>query len=210
MQVPVDVQPVIATMYGMQLRHPATSSWISLLRLWSLVAVMLLPVLAWAQIDYPNRRGSFTAGELAMLPPYCKNMQGFPGYEGREGNRWRSMMGSDFQHIHHYCRGLRDVYYITYGLPTPVQRTFLWERAIDEYNYMIRNSRPTMPLMPEIFFRRGEAQVKLGRLPEAEASFAAARKLKADYVPAYVAWADELLKLKLDARASEQIGRAHV
>lgn len=158
---------------------------------------------AYAQIDYPNRRASFTPGELAMLPPYCKNMQGFPGYDGPAGNRWRSMIGSDFQHIHHYCRGLRDLYYIKFGLPNPTQRTFLWQRAISEYDYMIKNSSRTMPLLPEILLRRGEALVVLGRLPEAEESFRSARNLKPDYLPPYTAWADQLIRLKLFERAQE-------
>ena len=194
-------------------RQPrAAAGW----RLGAALAAAVCLLAAWPavaqRVDYPHRRGSFTPGELAVLPPYCSNMQGFAGYKGPEGDRWRAMMGPDFQHIHHYCRRLRDVYYITYSLPTPVQRQFLWSRAIGEYDYMIKNSLPTMPLLPEIFFRRGEALVKLGRLPEAEESFANARMLKPDYWPPYAAWADQLIKLKLYERAQAllQLGLGHL
>ncbi len=166
-----------------------------------LAAGLLAPALA--QLDIPNRRGSFTPGELAMLPPYCRNMQGFPGYHGPEGDRWRSMMGNDYEHIHHYCRGLRDVIFATSALPNATQRRFLWPRAVSEYDYMINNARCTLPLLPEIHFKRGEALVVLGRLAEADAAFARARALKPDYWPAYVAWADQLMSLKLNDRARD-------
>lgn len=169
------------------------------------------PVLLWGlfivwpaaaqQVDYPTRRGTFTPGELAMLPPYCKSMQGMPGHTGPEGDRWRAILGPDLKHIHHYCRGLRDVYYLTYTVVTPAQRRFLWNRAINEYDYMIKASRIDMPLMPEFYFRRGEALVMLGQLAEAEVAFQEARRLKPSYAAAYVAWADQLMSLKLHDRA---------
>ena len=168
-------------------------------------ALLLGLIIVWPaaaqQVDYPIRRGTFTPGELAMLPPYCKSMQGMPGYTGPEGDRWRAILGPDLMHIHHYCRGLRDVYYLTYTVVTPVQRRFLWNRAINEYDYMIRASRIDMPLMPEFYFRRGEALVMLGQLAEAEFAFQEARRLKPSYAAAYAAWADQLMHLKLHDRA---------
>jgi tetratricopeptide (TPR) repeat protein len=154
-------------------------------------------------VDFPNRRNSFTAGELALLPPYCKNIQGFPGYDGPEGDRWRAILGEDFQHFHHYCRGLRDVHFARTAVVTAQQRKFLWERSLNEYEYMIRNSKPTMVLMPEIYLRMGESFVELRRLGEAQLAFEASRKLKPDYWPAYTAWIDQLLLLKQFGAARE-------
>lgn len=171
----------------------------------ALFALLLITAnLSVAQsLDYPGRRSTFTPGELAVLPPYCSNMQGFAGYEGPEGDRWRSMLGDDFQHFHHYCRGLRDVYFVRNAVVTPQQRKFLWERSINEYEYMIRNSKPTMVLLPEIYFRMGESFVALGRLAEAQMAFENSRRLKPDYWPAYTSWIDELLKLKQYKAARE-------
>lgn len=157
-----------------------------------------------SDVDIGQRRGSFTAGELALLPPYCKAMQGSPDYTGPGGARWRAWLGNDLQHIHHYCRGLRDVIFATYvARIQPHHRAFLWERAINEYDYMLQNCAPSMPLLPEILFKRGEALVKLGRVYEAEESFKKAWTLKPDYWEPYAAWVDKLIELKLYDRARE-------
>jgi len=88
----------------------------------------------------------------------------------------------------------------------------LWERAIDEYDYMIRNSAPTMPLLPEIFYRRGVALLQLNKLSEAEGAFRQSWTLKPDYWPPYVAWADKLVELNLFVRARETLneGLMHI
>jgi tetratricopeptide (TPR) repeat protein len=83
------------------------------------------------------------------------------------------------------------------------QRRFLWERSISEYQYMISNSKPTMVLLPEIYFKMGESYLELGRLSDAQLAFESARTLKPDYWPAYTRWIDELLKLKQFATARE-------
>jgi len=169
-----------------------------------LLVISLLSAPVGAQgVDFPQRRNTFTPGELAILPPYCSNMQGFPGYEGPAGDRWRGLLGEDFQHFHHYCRGLRDVHFARTAVVNVQQRRFLWERSISEYQYMIRNSKPTMALLPEIYFKMGESFLELGRLSDAQLAFESARKLKPDYWPAYTRWIDELLKLKQFATARE-------
>ena len=166
---------------------------------------MTVPVCAQESgVDLVNRRPSFTAGELALLPPYCNAMQGRADYTGPGGAQWRGWLGNDLQHIHHYCRGLRDAMFATLDARiTPQQRMFIWERALNEYGYMIRASNPAMPLMPEIYFKRGEALLKLGRLVEAEQAFTQSWKLKADYPEPYAAWADKLVEMKQFARARE-------
>lgn len=170
-----------------------------------LLSGALLPALAQDQeLDIPNRRGWFTPGELSLLPPYCNAMQGRPDHTGPGGARWRAWLGEDLQHVHHYCRGLRDARFATLmARITPQQRTFLWERAVNEYDYMIRTSKATMPIMPEILLRRGEALLRLNKVMSAEESFQRAIKLKADYWEAYAAWADNLMSMKQFDRARE-------
>ena len=160
-----------------------------------------------SEVDIAQRRGSFTPGELALLPPYCKAMQGSLDYTGPGGARWRAWLGNDLQHIHHYCRGLRDVIFATFVARIPPNhRRFLWERAVNEYDYMLQNCAPSMPLLPEIHLRRGEALLRLGRVFEAEESFKRAWTLKPDYWEPYAAWADKLLELKMYDRAREVLG----
>lgn len=169
-----------------------------------LAAAFVVAPVAAGQLDIPNRRGLFTPGELALLPPYCSAQQGMRNYTGPGGARWRQQFGDDLQHIHHYCRGLRDEMFAKMlSGTTPAQRHFLWNRSVGEFDYMIRNSTPAMPLLPEIHFKRGEALLRLGQVAQAEEAFQNSRRLKPDYWPPYAAWIDKLIELKLYARASE-------
>lgn len=145
------------------------------------------------QPDLGPRRNTFTPGELALLPPYCDTRH------GRE--QWRGLIGDEVKHIHHYCRGLRDANFAKFAVVTQAQRDFLWTRATSEYSYMIRNSRPNNPILPEMHFHMGEAFLNLKKYDAADAAFTAARNLKPDYIPAYTAWADKLLELKLYSKA---------
>lgn len=188
----------------------ALALWNPHLRGYYVLRVSLLSMLfvvwhavAAQQLDIGKRRGSFTPGELALLPPFCRDIQGMPGYEGAAGDRWRAQVGDDFKHMHHYCRGLRDALLARTVVMPAKDRNFLWERAISEYQYMIGNCRPDMLLMPEIYTRMGEANLKLGRLTAAQLAFEHARKLKPDYWPAYSAWADQLVAVKLYDPARE-------
>jgi tetratricopeptide (TPR) repeat protein len=54
-----------------------------------------------------------------------------------------------------------------------------------------------MPLMPEVYLRVGDLYLRKGDRPKASDAFAAARRLKPDYWPAYTRWADELVSLRL-------------
>lgn len=147
-------------------------------------------------VDINRRRGDFTAGELALLPPYCEVTQGRPGYEGERGNHWRSLMGDDFRHMHHYCRGLNDIYVSKWPGLSARDRRFVLERAAREFQYIVRNSRPTMVLMPEVYVSLMDVQLKLGNVSAAYGAYERAKQLKPDYWPAYAKWADELVRVK--------------
>lgn len=157
------------------------------------------------------RRGWFTPGELALLPDVCKDIQGSPTYDGPRGNYWRSIIGDSLSHLHHYCRGVRDMIFArTLSLP-PEHKRLLWDRAAGEMKYVIERSPPTMMLQPELWLRVGESMLELGRLPDAQQAFEQSRKLKPDYWPAYVRWADVLIdSRKLDeARQLLEEGLKH-
>lgn len=174
--------------------HAIVSHW----RAVSLILVLAMPVLAPAQtVDLGKRRGSFSPGELSLLPAFCSDTQGSAGYEGEPGDRWRALMGDAFKHMHHYCRGLRDVNYarMLAGL-TSQQRSFLWERSVGEFLYIVSNSPTDLVLLPEVYVRIGESTLELGRLSEAQAAFEQARRLKPQYWPAYTIWADHLVAMK--------------
>ena len=186
----------------------------------ALLLSMLPALQVHAQMREELRSRAFSDGEWALLPEWCIDTQQGP-YGGPEGGaglnkspragQWLGLMGTDFWNMHHYCRGLTDENRLKRADLSPRERTALMESAINEYRYVIRTSKPTMPLMPEAFLRIGDLQVTRGQLPEASAAFEQARKLKPDYWPAYSRWAEVLIELKQmeRARALLEEGLAH-
>lgn len=163
------------------------------------------------------RARQITSGELTLLPEWCIDSQEGPygGPEGGEGlnrspraRQWVSLMGNDFWHMHHYCRGLRDVLRLkSAGLSKP-DRQFLTGRAIGEFTYIINNCKNTMPLLPEVYLKKGEVHMMRQELSAASDAFEMSRKLKPDYWPAYDRWIAVLLEIKQfdKARALAQEG----
>jgi tetratricopeptide (TPR) repeat protein len=162
-------------------------------------------------VDIGERRRSFTPGELALLPEYCRYQQGMPGRDTPRGRYYVASLGSALDDIHHYCRGLRDMMFArTLSLRADHKRD-LWLRATQEIDYVIGKNPPTLVLMPELYYRRGEAMIELGQLNDAQISFEKSRGLKPDYWPAYTRWADYLIDVKrtADARALIEEGLKH-
>lgn len=142
---------------------------------------------------------NITDGELALLPPYCQDVQAI-----RWGNAsfnpspragyWVSLMGQTFWALHHYCWGLIHVRRSEApGLP-PVLRAGMLNTAINDYFYVINNGPRDFVLAPEIYLRIGEARLSLGQIGLAHDAFRIARELKPDYWPAYTRWIDHLVR----------------
>lgn len=176
------------------------------------LAQALDPVARSMGVDIPSRRRSFTPGEFALLPPYCPYQQFSPLRDTPEGRYWQATLGKALDDIHHYCRGLRDMHFARTVTLSPQHRRYLWERALGEVEYMIKHNPPTLVLMPEIYFRRGEILIELQQIADAQASFERSRQLKPDYWPAYTGWADFLMRNRRfdEARALIDEGLKHL
>ena len=147
-----------------------------------------------------NEPRNMTAGEIALLPVWCKDAQSF-GYGDASFNTsprapyWISVMGKTFWAAHHHCWALVRMHRSrAAGIDANTKR-FLIEGAIGDYQYVIANATPDFPLTPEVFTRMGEAYVELGAMSQALEAFEAARKSKPDYWPPYVRWAAVLISM---------------
>jgi tetratricopeptide (TPR) repeat protein len=155
-----------------------------------------------AQDKLPAEPNGFTWGELSLLPDYCKDTQGTiyqvqgNGQDSPRAPYWVGLMGPDFWHMHHYCYG--QVAMLRAGQPqmTPVDKKRQYTRAVNEYGYVIRNASPTTALMPEVFYKLGEAHLALENVGAAQSAFARSRDLRPEYWPAYTRWADVLIGIK--------------
>jgi tetratricopeptide (TPR) repeat protein len=157
---------------------------------------------AHAQDKLPSEPNGFTWGELSLLPDYCKDTQGTlyqvqgNGQDSPRAPYWVSLMGTDFWHMHHYCYGQVAMLRASQPLLTPVEKKRQYTRAVNEYGYVIRNSSPNTALMPEVFYKLGEAHLMLENVGAAQQAFSRSRDLKPDYWPAYTKWADVLAGIK--------------
>ena len=167
------------------------------------------------------RAKAVTAGELALLPEWCVDTQDGPygGPEGGEGlnrspraRQWVSAMGTDFWNMHHYCRGLRDMLRLQRAGLSKLDTEMLTGRAINEFEYIISTCKSTMPLMPEVYLKKGEMHLMRNELPAASQALEISRKLKPDYWPAYDRWVAALIGLKQydRARALAQEGLGYI
>lgn len=147
-----------------------------------------------------------TPAEMATLPNYCAESEASPTYE-RYGVRWKywtARMGPTFNKIHHYCWGLVEMMRVRALHKGAGQEKMAGlRRAVGEYNFVIVGAIKPFPLMPEVLLKRAEAAVMMEDWSLAYASYSDAWKLKPDYWPAYLGWAEVLNKVgkRDDARA---------
>lgn len=147
-----------------------------------------------------------TPGEVSLLPAYCMDTSSF-GYDIESFNpspragHWVGLMGRSFWHMHHYCYGLIKARRATLPGASSSHRKFMLETAINEFDYVINNSPADFIMLPEVFLRRGDAELRLGRVVAARESYDLATKLKPDFAPAYAHWAEELARTGLKKNA---------
>jgi tetratricopeptide (TPR) repeat protein len=139
-----------------------------------------------------------TPGEIALLPPYCIDTESMsdndPRYSPR-AKQWKLQMGETFMAMHHYCWGL--IYMSRAKQPkVPVsERKWHYDRAINDYEYVLQFAKPDFVLLPEIYLRMGETYIELKDYARAVESFGKSVDAKRDYWPAYVRWSSVLSKL---------------
>lgn len=152
--------------------------------------------------------GRYSKFDLAFLPPYCADSELSSDYVrmGAKWQYWTARMGENFNRIHHYCQGLLNVAAarkLTAG--SPGQQNLL-RSAIAEYNFILGyppEELQRFPLWPEMLTKRAEAAVLLQDWSLAYTSYEAARQVKPDYWPAYLGWAEVLVKINLKSKARD-------
>ena len=147
-----------------------------------------------------------TEAEMKLIPAYCPDTQGF-GYGDAFSNtspragHWVGLMGNSFWHMHHYCWARISMNRAQRSTTPPRRKKALWEAALSDYQYVIDHVPGDFVLLPEVYTRKGEAELLLGQPNKANEVFARARQLKPDYWPAYSNWAEYLIKVGKRAEA---------
>jgi len=159
--------------------------------------LLLLVFSALPGLSIANKPANITPAEMALLPSYCRDTQGF-GYGDAYYNtspnapKWVAMMGKDFWHMHHYCWALINIRRSERASLSENEKLALRKSALGDFWYVVRNVRQDFVLLPEIYTWIGRTEILLRNPRAAAEAFSRARALKPDYTPAYLHWADFL------------------
>jgi tetratricopeptide (TPR) repeat protein len=176
-----------------------------------LVAPLLITthILAANIPGYPASIDAYDAREVAMLPHYCKYTQVFrdrvPGGNNPvEIERWYSIMGQiSFHTMHHYCWGLMKTNRALILVRNQQDRQFYLMDSITEFDFVIQRASPDFLMLPEIFTKKGENLLRLGRPAQGIAELQRAIELKPDYWPPYATISDHFKQVKDFASARQ-------
>ncbi|MBI3431370.1 MAG: hypothetical protein HY018_04030 [Hydrogenophilales bacterium] len=140
--------------------------------------------------------------EMAMLPPYCaarfdESSEAFKS--------WRSSMGQDFIHVHHYCAGLNFVNRARGMGSTDKGRQGTLEAALRNFDYMLEHTHPDFSLRPEILMNRGIALSMMNRTGEAIGDLLKSIEADPNQPRAYLTLADMYDRQKNRAKALETV-----
>ncbi|HEY9099973.1 MAG TPA: hypothetical protein VIN38_13995 [Thiobacillus sp.] len=148
--------------------------------IWALIGVVFCvsPVMAaWEP----------SAADMAALPPYCAAKFGERA-NPELARTWRSSMGDDFIHIHHYCAGLNFLNR-SRSMPSSKTRDVLGA-VVREFDYVLTHASPDFYLRSEILMNRGIALSRAKRKGEAVGNLLKAIELDPKQSRAYMALAD--------------------
>ena len=166
--------------------------------------LLLLSVLACGISPISAQPEGTTAGEIALLPEFCRDKEWAGSFVPPERKTyWRGIMGQSWEGIHHYCWALVHVRRATSRSMAPEMRTHLLNVAVSDYHYAIENSASDFVLAPEMLLKMGEAHVLLRNYPAAVAAFERSMLSNPQYWPAYQRLADVYVKTKLPQRARQ-------
>lgn len=134
--------------------------------------------------------------EYQLLPPYCRNQGNVaPNYFKPDSmEKWRSRLGTDYAHIHHYCWGIVEIARFYKAGQAGNERKFQLTEAVSDILFSIERSTPEFVLLPEMYTKLGEAYLGLRDDKNAEIAFKKAWEANPGYWPPYVWWSQRLLK----------------
>lgn len=117
-----------------------------------LLAALCLTHAAASAQQFPHMP---TPLEIAAMPEYC---QAKMGTNAALSDKWRLRMGPDrYMHLHHYCHGLNAMNRLLVATDARTRRGIL-QRAIGEFDYVIRNWPPDFALAADAKSKRAMAE----------------------------------------------------
>jgi len=165
----------------------------------SRLGVLLCLVTATLSISMPAAADKWTQEELLATPRACLAQDLFSNNLHKqvvplaEREQWARVLGESYKHYHHYCWGLIDM---RRAASQPEKESFHLNRAIGNFDYVIRNSSQSFPMLPEVYLRLGMVFRIQGRHGDAASAFTGAIRAKSTYTPAFSALIDLYVDLE--------------
>jgi tetratricopeptide (TPR) repeat protein len=137
------------------------------------------PILIAMEVDR-----NYLKGNPKHIPEWCKHtMDG--NINSAEAERYKKIYGIGWIHMHHCCRGINLFFKAILESNYERKREYV-TAAINDYNYVLKNTDEKFIARPEIFVRKGLALLSVNKDAEAVSCYIEATRLKPDYVPAYL------------------------
>lgn len=158
---------------------------------------------------YPDSVTAYDPREVRLLPPFCPYSQDFRanvpgGNSPSDIEKWRSVLGPTYEHIHHYCWGLMKMNRAVLLLRgNPQFRLSYLGESNREFDYVLGRAAPDFILLPEILTKKAENLVRMGQGPAAIVEFSRAIEKKPDYWPPYAYLSDYYKEVGEKAKARE-------
>jgi hypothetical protein len=168
-----------------------------LLRVCSTAVATAVVTAAFAQgiEGYPGSVEGFDPREVALLPQWCIYTDTFrdrvPGGQNPQMiAHWRARIGETFDAMHHFCYALMKTHRATVLARDAATRVFYLQDSIREFDYVIGRAPADFVMLPEIFARRGQNLIRLGRGPVGQIDLERAIELNPTYWPPYAYLSD--------------------
>lgn len=137
----------------------------------------------------------FTQEEFRTLPRLCLAQQFIneelesPVVPKAEREQLATSLGHSFLHYHHYCWALL----YKRRAAQPGGDKYNYRRAVNNFDYVIRNADPGFSLLPQVHVEKGNVLRILGEAEKAVAEYRGVLQAKPDYAPASVALAQHYI-----------------
>jgi tetratricopeptide (TPR) repeat protein len=148
--------------------------------------IFFTPFVAAENLDTPP-----TVGEIKVWPPVCQDRWKYG--EDRSSpvvQKWQSLLGADYVHLHHYCLGINFVNRANRSWDNKKNKTYFLSKAELNMKYMLSHTQESFILRPDIYLQLGEVYVQQGDVGAAIAQFQNAIRLRNDYWRSYAALSD--------------------
>jgi tetratricopeptide (TPR) repeat protein len=143
------------------------------------------------------------AAEIMRLPKYCQVKYNAP-QGSPEWKAWQDQIGKNFIDLHHFCAGLNFVNRY-WGARTAPDRSFYLQRAMTNFDYMVKAEKPDFALRVELYSQRGDVFKLMRRPSEAIGDYNKALSINPRAVKPYLQLADLYVASNMRARALEAV-----